>query len=120
MDDPDAHFKKLKAKIALKANKQYQEDVIREQEEKQRVEDLPVEIKDKYGRVIEKQYLKLKSKKVPSMSRKPRKRPPLLRKRSFVADQKKYDDIEKCYDPMANLEGPSLIDKITIEVMKRL
>ena len=55
LEDPDAHFKKLKAKIKLKAVKLYQEDAERKAEE-ERVAKLPVvEVKDKFGRVVAKQ-----------------------------------------------------------------
>ena len=72
------------------------------------------------GRVMTKVYPKMKSKRIPNTTRPPKKRPPLVRKKSFVADQKIYDDIEKCYNPMDHLAEPSLIDKITIERMIKL
>ena len=120
LDDPESHFKKIKAKIALKANKKYQEDVIREEKEKNKVEEMPIEVKDGLGRVMEKKYPKMKSKRIPNSNRPPKKRPPLKKKKSFAADQKLYDDIDKGYNPMVHLEGPSLIDKITIERMIKL
>ena len=54
LDDPTGHFKKIKAKINLKAHKKYQEDIIRQEEERNKVEEEVIEIKDKLGRVMEK------------------------------------------------------------------
>ena len=47
---------------------------------------MPIEIKDKFGRKMTVINPKLKSNKVPSKPRKPKKRPPLLKKKSFVDD----------------------------------
>ena len=53
-EDPEAHFKKLKAKIKLKCVKQYQEDLKNKKEEELEAQQPVVVIKDKFGRIIEK------------------------------------------------------------------
>ena len=53
-------------------------------------------IKDKFGRIIEKKAPILKSKRQPSVNRKPIKKPPPKRLRSFTEEQMKFytkDDI---------------------------
>ena len=52
-EDPDAHFKKLKAKIKLKVVKQYQEDLEQKKEDSLRAAQPVVVIKDKHGRVMQ-------------------------------------------------------------------
>ena len=59
-EDPEAHFKKLKAKIKLKVIKKYQEDEERKKDEELRAQQVEVVIKDKFGRIMEKQVPKLK------------------------------------------------------------
>ena len=39
-------------------------------------------------------------KRVPTRNRFPKKRPPLKVRKSFAADQKKYDDVDQMYDPV--------------------
>lgn len=50
--DPELHFQKLRAKIKLKATKMYQEDL---KQKKEAGKQAPVinEVKDKFGRVVE-------------------------------------------------------------------
>ena len=52
----NVHFKNLKAKIKLKSVKQYQEDVQTQIEIYEKAEEIPVVVKDKMGRVMEKVY----------------------------------------------------------------
>ena len=83
-DNPTAYFKKMKAKIKLKAVKNYHEDVVRQKEEEEAKTDVTAVIKDKFGRVMTKVAPKMTSKKLPSFNRKPIKRPPLKRHASFT------------------------------------
>ena len=73
-DDPESHFKKLKAKIKLKVIKQYQEDLERKKEQADKRNQPVTVIKDKFGRVMEKKAPKMTTKRLPSVNRKPVKK----------------------------------------------
>ena len=104
LDDPELHYSKFKAKIKLKVVKDYQEDIKRQAEALRKAAELVLEVKDKWGRVIEKQRLFVTNKRrAPSLNRRPRKRPALRVRKSFAADQKRYADADEMYDPLANL-----------------
>ena len=49
--DPELYFQKLRAKIKLKATKMYQEDLMQKKEAEKQAP--VIEVKDKFGRVIE-------------------------------------------------------------------
>ena len=83
-DNPEAYFKKMKAKIKLKAVKNFHEDEVRKKEEEEKKTDVTAVIKDKHGRVMKKVAPKLTSTKLPSFNRKPIKKPPLKRNVSFT------------------------------------
>jgi len=83
-DNPEAYFKKMKAKIKLKAVKNFHEDEVRKKEEEEKKTDVTAVIKDKFGRVMTKVAPKMTSKKLPSFNRKPIKKVPLKRKVSFT------------------------------------
>ena len=87
MDDVEDHIISLKTKIRLKSTKDFHEDVERQKEE-ERIKNLPkIEIKDKFGRIMERKELFVDNeKKKPSQNRLPCKRPPLIKKKSFVAE----------------------------------
>ena len=51
--DPQAHFKKLKAKIKLRVIKKYQEDQQKKAADAKRAAEPKVVIKDKFGRILE-------------------------------------------------------------------
>ena len=106
--EPDLHFKKLKAKIKIKAVEKYH-IYVKEQEEIMRKIDEPeeiIEIKDKFGRVVHRENPLMKNKaRVPNESRLPKKLPPRKVLRSFVDDQKEYHDADDMYNPMAQFTG---------------
>ena len=116
-EDPEMHFKKLKAKIKLKAVKKYHEDLVRKEEEEKRANEPVLVIKDRFGRVMEKRHPLMSNKKEPNATRMPRRRPSLKRKTSFSAQQLQFDD----YVPVALEDDgrPSLVDQIAIDEMKR-
>ena len=91
----------IKTKINLKVTKLYHDHVERTKSEERKALEPVIEIKDKFGRVMEKVNPLMQSKKVPSKSRPPKKRPPLVKKKSFVEDQKIYNDAERLYNPLA-------------------
>ena len=117
-EDPDAHFKKLKAKIKLKVIKQYQEDVELKKQEFEKTNAPVTVIKDKFGRVMDKQAPKMSKKRLPSVNRRPRKRPPLTKKHSFTEAQQKFYGAEDIYNPMNNYPKPLLSDIYVINMMK--
>ena len=83
-EDPELHFKKLKAKIKLKVVKKYTEDKIKKLEE-DKIANVPVVVvKDRFGRIMERQHPLLLSKKVPNANRLPRKVPKVERKMEFA------------------------------------
>ena len=86
-EDPELHFKKLKAKIKLKAVKKYHEDLVRQEEEEKRAKEPVLVIKDRFGRVMEKRDPLMSNEKVPNSTRMPKRRPSLKRKASFSAQQ---------------------------------
>ena len=95
-EDPEAHIRKLKAQIKLKAVKMFQEDIKKKEEEEEKSKQPVVVIKDKFGRIIDKEGPKLMMKKQPSINRKPIKKKPPQRLRSFTEEQMKFytnDDI---------------------------
>ena len=101
--DPEAHHSKLKAKIRLKVAKDYHEDIKRKEEEERKAREPVLEVKDEWGRVMEKKKLYTTNKKrVPNANRFPKKKPPLKVRKSFAAEQKKYNDADNMYDPMAD------------------
>lgn len=53
-EDPEAHFKKLKAKIKLKVVKKFQEDESKRKEEEEIKNTVKTVITDKYGRELKK------------------------------------------------------------------
>ena len=83
-EDPEAHFKKLKAKIKLKVVKQFQEDEEKKKEQQELKNTVKTIITDKYGRVVEKKAPKMSKKTMPSLNRRPIKRQPPKRLRSFT------------------------------------
>ena len=56
-EDPELHFKKLKAKIKLKAVKKYQEDLVRQEEEEKRAQEPVLVIKDSTRRRLHRSEL---------------------------------------------------------------
>ena len=101
VSNPDYYFTGFKRTIKLNSRKHYVEDTERTAAELNKPYEETIEIKDKYGRVMEhKSPLMQAKKRQPNASRRPKKRPPLLRKRSFVADQYLNHDIEERYDPI--------------------
>ena len=56
LDEPTKHFKKLKAKIKLQSHKKYRGDLERQREEAEQAAIQAIEVKDKYGRVMEKKH----------------------------------------------------------------
>lgn len=50
LEDPEAHFRKLKAKIKFKVIKKYQEDKEKKAKEDAKAKDPVVMVKDKFGR----------------------------------------------------------------------
>ena len=117
-NDPQAHFKKLKAKIKLKCVKQYQEDKLKQKEEEERAKQPVVIIKDKLGRVMEMKKPIMRNKKKPSANRKPIKKKPPKRLRSFTEIQLKFYADEDIYNPMQDQPKPTLTDKYIIDMMK--
>lgn len=86
-DDPEVHFKKLKAKIKLKVVKQFQEDEEKRKEEEIVRNTIKTVITDKYGREVKKVAPKMSKTRLPSMNRQPIKRQPPKRLRSFTEVQ---------------------------------
>ena len=81
-------------------------------EEEAHIKERPVTVKDKHGRVMEKIYPKMRSKRVPNPNRRPIKRPPLRKKMSFT------DQYEFAEDFRPVERQNSLIGKATVEKMK--
>ena len=101
LKEPDLHFKSLKAKIRLKISKDYQEDVIKKRQEELKALEPPIEVRDQYGRLMQRKTLLVSNqKRVPRKNRLPVKRPPIQVRKSFAAEQKKYSDADKMYNPL--------------------
>ena len=117
-EDPDIHFKKLKAKIKLKVTKKYFEDLTKKKEEEQKINDPVIVVKDRFGRIMEKKHPLMQNKKVPNAGRKPRKVPPLKRKMSFSTTQLEYHDCLELKNPLENMKGRPMRELETIKQMK--
>ena len=118
-EDPDLHFKKLKAKIKLKVVKKYQEDLEKKQLEEQKALEPVIVVKDRFGRIMEKKHPLLNSKKVPNANRKPIKVPPLKRKMSFSTCQLEYHDCLEMKNHLENGGKPTMMELETIKDMKK-
>jgi len=99
-DEPEAHFKKLKAIIKLKAVKEYEEDKIRQAEEELKKQLPVIVVKDRLGRIIEKKSPNFASKKQASTNRKPVKRQPPKRLASFTEAQMRYYFKDDIFNPL--------------------
>ena len=98
--DPEAHFRKLKAKIKLKSVKEYQEDLNRKKEEAAMAAEPVISFRDKYGRVMKISSPRMSTKKLPSKSRRPVKKAPPALRLSFTECQMKYYGAKDVYNPL--------------------
>lgn len=102
LEDPEAHFRKLKAQIKFKVVKKYQEDREKKAAEEAKAKEPIVTMKDKYGREMTlkpKQRLTTTN-KLPNMNRLPVKRAAPKRKLSFTESQLKYYGANDIYNPI--------------------
>ena len=115
--DIEVEFRKLKAKINLKVVKQYQEDVKLQKEQEEKAKEVPIEIKDHLGRVVEKVFPKMRSKKIPNDPRRPIVRPPLVKRASFT-DQYK-NDYSAVLPHRPSKKEITVVDEQAMEMMKK-
>lgn len=75
-------------------------------------------VKDKFGRIMEKKGPLVSNGKKVSKSRLPIKREPPKRKLSFTESQMKYYGAKDIFNPMQDIQKPTLTDKYIIDFMK--
>ena len=114
----------MRAKIKLKATKLYQEDLKQKQDAEKLAKEPVIEVKDKFGRVMQKlvsgkakSQEKKSESKSPKRRAKPKKVAPIKRKMSFTECQLKYLDKLILIDPMAEMKKPTRLDLLTIKKM---